>query len=347
MPRITAITTTTPACETSQIEARRFAAAHFSGKLRNLDRLLRVFESAQVSRRFLSRPIDWHSTLDGWSERSRVHVEVAESLGFQLLERLSEQYDLQAQSFDAVILVNSTGIATPSLDARLAARVGFRDDIRRTPLWGLGCAGGAAGLGHAYEYTLARPEHRVLLVNIELCGLTFLADDYSVSNLIATALFGEGASAVVVEGDALSSEGIEILGTFSTLFPDEIDAMGWNVADHGLQVVFERRIPKIVRSRAAKHFEQALGPLGLAIGAVDDWILHPGGPRVLREYEAALGLSAEQTGRSRQTLKNFGNMSSATVMFALEKYAAESRAGVAVLSALGPGFSAETVILGR
>jgi alkylresorcinol/alkylpyrone synthase len=228
----------------------------------------------------------------------------------------------------------------------------MRRDLRRVPLWGLGCAGGVSGLAHACQYLEGHPRERVLLLALELCGLTFLSEDYSRSNLIACALFGEGAAAVLVEGDACvspESARIRFEGALSTHYPDSLDVMGWHVVDEGLQVVFAQRIPQIVRREAGAHFAGMLDRFGLRRSDIDHYLLHPGGAKVMSAYQDTLQLEDDALACSRATLRDFGNMSSVTVLFVLQRHLARTvaseRAGRAVLSALGPGFSSESMLI--
>src|SRR5690606_18390732 len=200
-----------------------------------------------------------------FAEKNRVHLESSLELGERVCGSLFEG-ELDPSDIDAFLVVNSTGIATPSLDAHLLHRLRMRPDVRRVTLWGMGCAGGVSGLAHACQYLQGRPRERVLLYCVELCGLTFLSRDYSRSNLIACALFGEGAAALVVEGDECAPYGGErakFVGALSTHYRDSLDVMGWHVVDEGLQVVFAQRIPRIVRAEASRHFAILLDRFGL------------------------------------------------------------------------------------
>jgi len=209
------------------------------------------------------------------------------------------------------------------------------------------------GHTHAYHYALGHPHHRVLLLALELCSLTFLADDYSKSNLVATALFGDGAAAVIIEGDEVarnskSNVQLRITGSKSKLYPDSLDVMGWHVVDKGLQVMFAQRIPQIVRENSSDDMAEFLKDYGLKIGDISYYLLHPGGTKVLKAYQLALGLDDDGLSFSREVIREYGNMSSVTVLFVLEKFLAsrKPKAGENIIvSALGPGFSSETLLL--
>jgi alkylresorcinol/alkylpyrone synthase len=252
-----------------------------------------------------------------------------------------------------VVFVSTTGLSTPSVDALLANEVGFRSGVRRTPIWGLGCAGGAVGLSQARDFALADPSARVLLIALELCSLTFQPGDRSKRNLVATSLFGDGAAAALVAGGGVEhaarngSTPLEILASRSVLWKDTEDVMGWSVDGAGLHVIFSRDIPTIVRDQVRPSLLGFLKEQGLSADAVH-LAAHPGGQRVLHAYAEALGLPAEAFRHARDVLRDCGNMSSPSCLFVLERFldSGDVRPGEAVVvAALGPGFSAEYVLL--
>ena len=265
-----------------------------------------------------------------------------------------ERASLEPNQLDHVVFVSSTGLATPSIDALLANALGFRSEIRRTPIWGLGCAGGAVGMSRARDFALADPSARVLLVALELCSLTFQHGDLSKRNLVASSLFGDGAAAALVVGGSVddvadaSRQPLELLGSHSTFWHDTTDVMGWGVDGTGLHVVFSSDIPTIVRERVRPSLLEFLERLGLGLDAVHHLVAHPGGAKVLSAYAETLGLPSDALRHPRDVLRCFGNMSSPSCLFVLERFleAQEIRAGDnAVVAALGPGFAAEYVLL--
>jgi alkylresorcinol/alkylpyrone synthase len=270
------------------------------------------------------------------------------------VRKLLEQARLGPQDIDHVVFVSSTGVATPSLDARLANRLPLRGDVTRTPIFGLGCAGGAAGLARARDLALAYPDSRVLLLALELCSLTFQRRDLDLRNFVATSLFSDGAAAALVCGaevdGAEDGRPLELLAARSTLWPDTLDVMGWDVDGDGLHVVFSRDIPALVRERARPSLEGFLADHGLSLAGLDHLIAHPGGPKVLAAYAEALDLPPETFRHSREVLRLCGNMSSPTCLFVLERTLADGGIGpgeTAVLTALGPGFASELVLMRR
>ncbi len=348
MPRIRAVATAVPEYRFDQEFVQEHARRIFGSMIPGIDRLMPVFSNSGISTRYFCAPPEWFLKPHDLAEKSAMYVSAATELSAAACRTALERAELGPDDIDGIIYVNTTGLATPSIDARLINVLGLRHDVRRTQLWGLGCAGGVSGLSHACDHVRGRPDSRVLLVSTELCGLTFMPDDASKSNLIATALFGDGAAAAVVIGDEVPGSGLEILGTRSRFYPDSLDVMGWTVLNAGLQVVFARRIPDIVAESSSEDISAFLAEHGLALADIDEFLLHPGGRKVLEAYQNALGLEPEALDRSRGVLRDFGNMSSATVLFVLERYMAERQGGQSghgLISALGPGFCAESMLV--
>jgi alkylresorcinol/alkylpyrone synthase len=349
VPRIAAVATASPAHRIDQDEAAAFASTVFRGQLERLDSLLPVFANAGIRTRYVAKPPQWYSEPHDLAQKNRDYIESATALSAQATRDLLACADLEPHDIDAIIYINTTGLATPTIDARLINVLGMRDDIRRTPIWGLGCAGGAAGLSHAYHHALGHPRARILVVACELCSLTFLSDDFSKSNFVATALFADGAAAALVLGDeAGPAGGLELLDTQSHFYPDSLAVMGWNVLSSGLQVVFDKRIPDIVADHAAGELDGFLARHDLTRDDVVEFLYHPGGIKVLEAYQAAYGADPDRLRHSRAVLGDYGNMSSVTVLFVIARYLAEHaarRGGYGVISALGPGFSSESILV--
>ncbi len=349
MSKIQAVATAVPDHRIDQHQAMDFARGMFSQHIQELDRLLPLFGNAGIETRYFSAPREWFRAAHDLAEKSALYVKEATRLSALAAGKVLVQAELGPTDIDAIIYVNTTGLATPSIDARLINVLGLRSDIRRTPIWGLGCAGGAAGLSHAYHYALAHPTARILVITTELCGLTFLPNDTSKSNLVATALFADGAAAALVSGKDVHGPGLELLDTRSRFYPDSLDVMGWTVLQEGLQVVFAQRIPRIVSDTAAEDLGSFLVGHNLQISDLEAFLFHPGGAKVLDAYEKALNLDPEQLVVPRSVLRDYGNMSSATLLFVLERYLAEfgmGRGGHGIISALGPGFCSESLLVG-
>ena len=346
-PSIIALETTVPRHKMTQAMALSFARSHFGPHIPDLERLLPIFANSGIESRYLSVPVEWLDKVHSLEEKNSLYIETATELCRVATENALASAKVDRNEIDYIIYINTTGIATPSSDARLINLLGLRPNIRRTPIWGLGCAGGVAGLSHAYHYLLGHPESTVLLVCAELCSLTFLADDYSRSNLVASALFGDGAAAVILK-NATAPDGLQLVATNSRFYPDSLDVMGWNVVGAGLQVVFAQRIPDIVADHANEDISSFLRTHRLTFDDLDQYLFHPGGTKVLAAYEQALGISDEKLAHSRLTLRDFGNMSSVTVLFVLKRYLEQAdrlRDRFSLISALGPGFCSESVVV--
>lgn len=356
MPQILSVATATPPHSISQDEARSFAAVHFHNSRRDVERLLPVFENSGIARRYLCMPPEWFRTPHDFAEKNAHYIEWSRRLGREAAADCLTRAGLAAADITQIIFVSTTGLATPSIDAHLANDLGLSSHVVRTPLWGLGCGGGAAGLSHAYRAAQADPHALVLLVSVELCSLTFLHDDYSKSNLVATALFADGAAGVLVAGDAAGSGNghhreprpSAILGSRSTTWPSSLDIMGWNFDRAGMQVVFSRAIPGIVAEKVHGEITSFLAGFELDLADVRHWIAHPGGAKVIQAYQDALGLSEDCLAHARAVLRDYGNMSSPSVLFVLERVLANGDAApgdYGLLTALGPGFSSESLLL--
>ncbi len=348
MPKISSIARALPPYRVDQDSIRQFVSRLFQRSDLEVDRMMDIFENASIKTRYFSVPIDWFNSERTFLEKNEKYVTMSSQLGAESSLACLKAAGLAPDDIDYLIFVSTTGLATPSIDARLINILKMRPDIHRTPIWGLGCAGGAAGLSHAYHYLVGHPKERVLLVAVELCGLTFQQNDFSKSNFVATALFGEGASAVLIEGDAVASGGIEILGTGSTFWPDSLDVMGWNLQNTGMQVVFSRSIPDIIRKKAQENFVSFLSKHNLTLDEISYLIFHPGGAKVLEAYTNALNLSNGKLDICRDVLRDYGNMSSVSVLFVLEEHLKKYPTGTGkygVISALGPGFCAENLLV--
>ncbi len=355
LPRLEALATAVPRHVVRQEDARAFTAHLFRDVLgEDPDRLLSVFEHSAIRTRRVCMPLEWFGEDHTFAEKNALYLEHALRLATEAASRLLERLGLTPRDIDHLLFVSSTGLATPSVDARLVNSLGFRSDVRRTPIWGLGCAGGAAGLARAREFALADPDSRVMLIALELCSLTFQRNDLSKRNLVAASLFADGAAAAMIAGGSAPGPqrnghgALSLIGSSSTLWSDTLDVMGWEVDGDGLHVVFSRDIPAIVRERVRPSLAEFLGAHGLRCEDLDHVVAHPGGLKVLAAYEETLGLAPRAFLHAREVLAEYGNMSSPTCLFVLERFLEAQEIGprqTAVLSALGPGFSAEYVLL--
>ena len=342
MPHLISIATAVPRHLMEQTAVAERARRVFGLDDDGMARLRAVYANSGIRRRFSCVPLDWYGQPVGWRERNRLFVDHAVPLIEQAAGRALDRAGLAAHQLDGVVAVSTTGIATPSLDALLMQRMGLRRDVMRLPIFGLGCAGGVIGLARAAAMAAAHPGRRFLMVVVELCGLTFRARDLSQSNVIATALFGDGAAAAVVSTEG---EGPRITGWGEHTWPDSLDVMGWLVADDGLGVLFSRDIPSLVRTHFRPALDAFLAGRGLTLADIGHFLCHPGGAKVVAALERALDLDAGTLATERAVLRDFGNMSAATLLFVMERALPRPPHGRVLATALGPGFTAGFLVL--
>ena len=357
VPRLIALATAAPEPLVPQARIRELVERLFEGGPAGHSRLLQVFDHSGIETRSVCMPLEWYTQPRTFAQQNALYVEHALRLGASAASRALAAAGLPASAVDHVVFVSTTGLATPSLDARISLALGCRPDCRRTPVWGLGCAGGAAGVARARDLALADAASVVLLVAVELCSLTFRHADRDKRNLVATSLFSDGAAAAVITGAAARAgtspetrpkRALELVGSGSTLWPDTLDVMGWEVSSEGLHVVFSRDIPTIARERVKPFLEQFLARQGLTLADVTHMVAHPGGAKVLEAYASSLGWPEAGLAHARTELRVHGNMSSPSCLFVLERFLEAGDIGegeFALLLALGPGFSAESVLL--
>ena len=343
LPRLLSLATAVPPYALGQADVAVRARNLFAeASAVDLERLMPVFANAGIDRRYSSVPLEWYEHSRGWPERNALYLESAVNLLDQAARDALALADLAPQDIDAVVVVSTTGVATPSLDAMLMGRLGLRRDVRRLPIFGLGCAGGVLGLSRAADMARAAPESRILFLVVELCTLSFRKNDTSKSNLVATALFGDGAAGAVIschgEGPAIGAGG-------EHTWPDSLDIMGWNVTDDGLKALFSRDIPKLVREQMREIATVFLRRHKLGFDDIRHFVCHPGGAKVITAFEAAFGLPDGALTHGRSVLRDYGNMSAATVLFVLERTLRTGASGRMLLSALGPGFTAGFLLL--
>ncbi|HEY3919630.1 MAG TPA: 3-oxoacyl-[acyl-carrier-protein] synthase III C-terminal domain-containing protein [Stellaceae bacterium] len=309
----------------------------------DLERMIAVFGNAGIDRRYSTVPVTWYEKPHGWTDRNSLYLENALALIEEAARKALDQAELKAEEIDAVVTVSTTGIATPSLDAMLMGRLPLRSDVKRLPIFGLGCAGGVLGLSRAADLARAAPDARILFIVVELCALCFRHRDFTKSNLVATALFGDGAAAAVLacEGAKGSNEDRPALregGEFT--WPNSLDIMGWDVAEDGLKAIFSRDIPALVQRDLRTATEDFLARHRLSVADIRYFICHPGGAKVIDALEEAFALETGALGYARETLRDYGNMSAATVLFVLERALKAGAKGRMLMTALGPGFTA-------
>jgi alkylresorcinol/alkylpyrone synthase len=315
----------------------------FGARFPEFESFSSIFSNTGIIKRHGVKPFDWYLEPRGWPERTAAFLEGAEALFVDVAEKALANAGLTGGDIDTVVTVCSTGIATPSLEARVARRMGFRSDVARVPVFGLGCAGGASGLSIASRVAQARPGTNVLLVTIELCSLAVRHDQLTKANIVALSLFGDGAAAVILRAGDGGATQIESAGEH--LWPDTLDIMGWSVDPEGFGVIFRRTIPDFIAANLNPAVVQILANMQLTLADIDRFICHPGGTKVVSALETALALGQGTLDCERQVIADYGNMSSATVLFVLEQVRAKGLPARSLVTALGPGFTASCVAL--
>jgi alkylresorcinol/alkylpyrone synthase len=321
------------------------AAAHkcFALRFGDFERLARVFETTGIQRRYAVRPLDWYFQPLGWPERNAAYLEGAVQLFVDAANKALDAAGLNANEVDTVVTVSSTGIATPSLEARAAGLMGFRADIERVPVFGLGCAGGVTGLAIASRLAKASPGSVVLVVAVELCTLSFRLDELTKANIVATALFGDGAAACVLRAGEHGIAEIEMSGQHT--WPDTLAIMGWSVDPQGLGVIFDRAIPPFAEANMLPAVVGILERAGLALTDFDRFTFHPGGAKVIKALERAFSLARGTLDHERSVLAEYSNMSAPTALFVLERLIQAGLPPRTLLTAMGPGFCTSCVSL--
>ena len=321
--------------------------AHWGQKHFNLDRLEQLHRAVRVGGRHLALPLEKYLELKSFSARNDAWARVAVEVGAEAVRKALLAADLAPSQVDHLYFVTVTGIATPSIDARLVDKLGLRPDVKRVPIFGLGCVAGAAGLARVHDVLRGAPSETAVLLAVELCSLTLQREDLSIPNIIASGLFGDGAAAAVLDGGA-RQRGPRIAATRSVFYPGTERVMGWDIVDSGFKVVLSPQVPQLVRERLRGDVDSFLGAQGLKRNDITHFLCHSGGPKVLEAFEEALEIPREKTQRTWDSLREVGNLSSASVLFVLADLLASGEAkpgDKGLLLAMGPGFCAELVLL--
>jgi len=384
MAKVVSVGTADVPYKASQGEARDFIYGLFSHAREDMERMISVFNNSMIESRHFAQPKEWFSKPHSFVERNELYLKNALSLSLSATGHCLERANAEPSDFDHIIFVSSTGIATPTIDALLINELKLSPHLKRTPIWGLGCVGGAIGLSRTLEYTRAFPKSAVLLIALEICSLAFLKDDYSKSNIVAAALFSDGAAAALVagrehrlfhrsispsprtfgpgpmlsplktdrgrtqdEGIHKRPTGINLIDSLSTIYYNSLDVMGWEIVDTGFKAIFSKDIPTIVRKYVRQNIEELLYEHDLTLSDIKHFIIHPGGLKVIDAYEESLGLAKGVFTYSRKVLREHGNMSSPTVLYVLKEFfdtGEYDQGDYGLISALGPGFSSEIIL---
>jgi alkylresorcinol/alkylpyrone synthase len=337
------LATAVPPHVIEQQDAKACAREAFGGKKALFDRLAGVFDNAGIARRHIVAPQEWYMSAHGWHDRNAVYLEAAESLFVEAASDAIEKAGLAPEQIDGVVTVSTTGIATPSLEARVGPLMGLRDDVRRVPMFGLGCAGGVNGLATTSRLAASEPGTNWLFVTVETCSISIRLDSDDPAAVVATALFGDGAAAAVVTSGEHSIA--RIMGGAEKLFPDTLRIMGWDVEDPGLAVVFDRAIPPFIEENLASTVDEMCAKLGIDRSDIDRLCCHPGGVKVIDAIETALHLNQGELNIEREVLRDFGNMSAPTVMFVLDRLLKQGLPDRVLMTAFGPGFTCAGLLL--
>jgi alkylresorcinol/alkylpyrone synthase len=314
----------------------------------NPERLERLHRNVLVGGRHLALPIEDYAGLTSWGKSNDAWIRVAQEVGEQAVRDSLARAGLSASDLDAILFVTVTGVATPSIDARLINRLGLPSRIKRMPIFGLGCVAGAAGISRAADYVRAFPDQVALLLSVELCSLTLQEEDLSIPNLIASGLFGDGAAAALVVGENRSEPGPEVVATRSIFYPDSERVMGWDISENGFKIVLSADVPEVVRQFLRRDVDTFLAEHGLTRADISSWVCHPGGPKVLEAMQEALEVPEDALAVTWDSLRQVGNLSSTSVLLVLAETMEKHRpdpGSWGILLAMGPGFCSELVLL--
>jgi alkylresorcinol/alkylpyrone synthase len=321
---------------------------YWGDRLKNPQVLERLHRNVTVEGRFLALPTEEYYNITTWGQANDAWIKVAQELGEQALCRSLQYAGVESKQLGALFFTSVTGICSPSIDAILINRMGLPQNIRRVPIFGLGCVAGAAGIARCADYVRAYPGQVAALVSVELCSLTLQREDLTVANMISSGLFADGSASAIVTGNDVESGGPEILATRSVFYPSTEDMMGWKISEKGFNIVLSTEVPTLIRENLGKDVDAFLRDNGYSRGDLKSWVLHTGGPKILEATAAALDLNDGQLDASWDCLKKVGNLSSASVLVVLEdvmKHRRPEPGTLGLLAAMGPGFCSELVLL--
>lgn len=340
-PTVAAVAVEFPPHQSSQAQVMA-ALSDFAGP-----EFARFTASSGVSTRQLALPLSRYPKLSGFTEANGAYLDIALDLGERALQSALDRAGLVASDVDVVFSTTVTGLAVPSLEGRLVTRMGLRADVKRIPMFGLGCVAGAAGLARVHDYLRAFPEDVAVLLAVELCSLTVQRTDHSIGNLVASSLFGDGAAAVVATGSGRAPAGPKVLATRSRTYPDTEEILGWNIGSDGFRIVLSVEIATVVEKYLGDDVRDFLADYGLVTEDISTWIVHAAGPKVIDAVEQVLDLPPDALDRTRNSLRDHGNLSSVSVLDILHDTETDPPApgSIGLMIAMGPGFSAELVLL--
>ncbi|CAN5170228.1 type III polyketide synthase BpsA [soil metagenome] len=333
--------------KTDQQDVKKQARELFSVNFPEAERLLFAFDNTEIKTRNFCKPISYYAKPNTFEERNNDYLQAALDYSVQAIEECVIKAGVDKQDITDILFVSTTGLATPSIDALIINKMRLNPHINRMPIWGLGCGGGVSGMAKANAVAKANPDAVVLLVAVELCSLTLIKSDYSKSNFIGSSLFSDGIAACIIKGDNhKNNTNIRYVASSSKLYYDSLEVMGWDFQDTGFKVLFSKDIPTFINENIRADIDAFLAKHNLNLSDIKNFIFHPGGKKVLDAYANALAVKGDFMKNTREVMNDYGNMSSATVLYVLEKFMSEGfEPGYGLMLAMGPGFSSEMVLL--
>lgn len=348
MPSLVAVSKIDFPYKTSQQAVKDFAKDVFASSFPDIRRMLPVFDNTEIVTRNLCKPLEYYLQEHTFEEQNREFVKLALEYSVKAVEACISPAGISKDNITDILFVSTTGLATPSLDALIVNKMRLNQHVNRMSIFGLGCGGGVSGFAKACALAKANPEAVVLLVAVELCSLTFLRNDMGKSNFIGSSLFADGVAACLIKGDKYkdtTDKKINFVAGESKLYYDTLDIMGWEFTDNGFKVVFSPGIPALIANHVKEDVTSFLAKHGISLSDIKNFIFHPGGKKVLGAYEETLATEGDFLQTSRQIMKEYGNMSSSTVLYVLERFLQGYEKGYGLMMSMGPGFSSEMVLL--
>ena len=349
MPSLVAISKIDFPYKTDQHEVKQCARKLFAPSFPAIEKMMHIFDNTEIKTRNFCKPLSYYSEVNTFQEQNKEYIRIVLEYSVKAIEKCIADAGISKEKITDILFLSTTGLATPSLDALIINKMRLNQNICRYPVFGLGCAAGVAGYAKASILAKGNPDALVLVVAAELCSLTFLRNDFSKSNFVGSSLFADGISACIISGDNhINSTGTEInfLGSQSKLYFDTEDVMGWEFLDKGFKVLFSQDIPEIISGNIQKDVITFLEKHQLTIADISNFIFHPGGKKVLNDYEEALSIDVNDLKNTIDIMTEYGNMSSPTVLYVMEKFFTQGfKNGYGLMLSMGPGFSSEMVLL--
>lgn len=349
MPTLAAISKIDFPYRVDQQEVKQYSKHLFAPSFPQIERMLSVFDNTGIKIRNFCKPLDYYASVHTFQEQNAEYVRISLEYSVKAIEECISAAQINKEEITDIIFVSTTGLSTPSMDALIINKMRLSQNIGRMAIFGLGCGGGVSGYSKANQMAKGNPDAIVLLVAVELCSLTFLRNDFSKSNFIGSSLFADGVATCIITGDNHSNKTknkISFLATQSKMYYDTLDVMGWEFMDNGFKVLFSHDIPTIISENIRADITSFLNKHELKISDITNFIFHPGGKKVLTAYEEALQVEGDFLKTTREVMNDYGNMSSTTVLYVLERFFTQHyENGYGLMVSMGPGFSSEMVLL--